>query len=72
MNRVYKKNKSTSPNVPHERGDEPYCEECLPNGILGLNTNLLREYIQYLADRRFERLRLSKQLWKRQSFPMDE
>lgn len=46
-----------------------YCEECLPNGILGLNTSLLREYIQYLADRRFERLRLSKQYGSSNPFP---
>lgn len=46
-----------------------YCEECLPNGILGLNINLLREYIQYLADRRFERLRLPKQYGSANPFP---
>lgn len=46
-----------------------YCEECLPNGILGLNTTLLREYIQYIADRRFERLRLPKQFQSENPFP---
>ncbi len=46
-----------------------YCEECLPRGVLGLNTNLLKEYIQYLADRRFERLRLPKQYGSSNPFP---
>lgn len=46
-----------------------YCKECLPQGVLGLNTNLLREYVQYLADRRFERLRLPKQYGSSNPFP---
>lgn len=46
-----------------------YAEECLPNGILGLNTDLLKEYIQYIADRRFERLRLPKQFGSENPFP---
>lgn len=37
-----------------------YAAECLPNGILGLNPALLKEYVQYIADRRLERLRLNK------------
>ena len=40
--------------------EHQYIEECLPNGILGLNTKYLKEYIQYIANRRFERLRLPK------------
>ncbi|MBP9854668.1 MAG: ribonucleotide-diphosphate reductase subunit beta [Candidatus Omnitrophica bacterium] len=46
-----------------------YAEECLPKGILGLNTDLLKEYIQYIADRRFERLRLPKQYGSDNPFP---
>ena len=46
-----------------------YIEECLPNGILGLNQNLLKEYLQYIADRRFERLRLPKQYGSSNPFP---
>lgn len=46
-----------------------YAEECLPDGILGLNTDLLKEYIQYIADRRFERLRLPKQYGSENPFP---
>ncbi len=35
-----------------------YIKDCLPNGVLGLNAALLKEYIEYLADRRLEKLRL--------------
>jgi len=37
-----------------------YAEDCLPNGILGLNANLFRDYVQYIADRRLERIGLEK------------
>ncbi len=49
--------------------EHKYAEECLPNGILGLNTTLLKEYVQYIADRRFERLRLPKQYGSSNPFP---
>lgn len=49
--------------------EHKYAEECLPNGILGLNTKLLKEYIQYIADRRFERLRIKKQYGSDNPFP---
>ncbi len=49
--------------------EHKYIEECLPNGILGLNQNLLKEYLQYIADRRFERLRLPKQYGSSNPFP---
>jgi ribonucleoside-diphosphate reductase beta chain len=49
--------------------ENQYCQECLPNGILGLNTNLLKEYIQYIADRRFEKLRLPQQYGSGNPFP---
>ncbi|MCA9407603.1 MAG: ribonucleotide-diphosphate reductase subunit beta, partial [Candidatus Omnitrophica bacterium] len=46
-----------------------YAQECLPSGVLGLNTNLLKEYVQYIADRRFERLRMPKQYNSSNPFP---
>ncbi len=46
-----------------------YAKECLPDGILGLNSELLRQYIQYIADRRLERLRLTKQYGSENPFP---
>ena len=54
----------TAVNLEHK-----YARECLPNGILGLNTDLLKEYIQYIADRRFERLRLPRQYGSSNPFP---
>jgi len=46
-----------------------YIQDCLRDGILGLNQELLKEYVQYLADRRFERLRLSQQYGSGNPFP---
>jgi ribonucleoside-diphosphate reductase beta chain len=46
-----------------------YAQECLPRGVLGLNINLLKEYIQYIADRRLEKLRLPKQYNASNPFP---
>ncbi len=37
-----------------------YTEECLPRGIFGLNPQIFRQYIEYLADRRLERIGLKK------------
>lgn len=39
-----------------------YAAECLPRGLLGLTTPMFREYVQYIADRRLERIGL-KALW---------
>ncbi|MCC9607746.1 ribonucleotide-diphosphate reductase subunit beta [Blastopirellula sp. JC732] len=38
-----------------------YAGDCLPNGILGLNRELFRDYVHYVADRRVERIGLPKQ-----------
>ena len=38
-----------------------YAEDCLTNGILGLNAGMFREYVQYIADRRLERIGLPAQ-----------
>lgn len=35
-----------------------YGTDCLPNGILGLNSAQVSQYIQHIADRRLERIRL--------------
>lgn len=46
-----------------------YAEDCLPQGILGLNANLFREYVQYIADRRLERIGLKAIYGSRNPFP---
>ena len=38
-----------------------YAKDCLPNGVLGLNSDLFRDYVQYVADRRLERIGLPTQ-----------
>lgn len=46
-----------------------YCEDCVKEGILGLNPALLKEYVQYIADRRFNRLGLPAQYGSENPFP---
>ncbi|MDP1836555.1 MAG: ribonucleotide-diphosphate reductase subunit beta [Chlamydiales bacterium] len=38
-----------------------YAHDCLPQGIIGLNAALFTDYVQYVADRRLERIGLPKQ-----------
>ncbi len=38
-----------------------YASDCLPNGVLGLNSELFRDYVQHIADRRLERIGLPVQ-----------
>lgn len=46
-----------------------YASDCLPNGILGLNSTLFREYVQHIADRRLERIGLPTQYGSSNPFP---
>ncbi|MBS0659315.1 MAG: ribonucleotide-diphosphate reductase subunit beta [Verrucomicrobia bacterium] len=46
-----------------------YAQDCLPRGILGLNANLFREYVQHIADRRFERIGLPARYGSKNPFP---
>jgi len=46
-----------------------YAKDCLPRGILGLNAELIGEYVQYIADRRLERIGLSKVYGAKNPFP---
>ena len=46
-----------------------YAQECLPRGVLGLNVPLMREYVQYIADRRLEKLHLPRQYNSSNPFP---
>lgn len=38
-----------------------YAQDCLPRGILGLTAPMFREYVQYIANRRLERIGLEPQ-----------
>ena len=46
-----------------------YAADCLPNGVLGLNADLFREYVEFIADRRLERIGLPRQYRARNPFP---
>jgi ribonucleoside-diphosphate reductase beta chain len=46
-----------------------YAKDSLPSGILGLNADLFREYIQHIADRRLERIGLTPQYGSANPFP---
>lgn len=46
-----------------------YARDCLPRGVLGLNADLFRDYVQYVADRRLERIGLPRQYRSRNPFP---
>lgn len=46
-----------------------YAENCLPKGILGLTAPMFREYAQYIADRRLERIGLKTQYNSKNPFP---
>ncbi len=46
-----------------------YAEDCLPRGILGLNAELFRQYVQHIADRRLERIGLGVKYGSSNPFP---
>lgn len=46
-----------------------YAQDCLPQGILGLTAPMFREYTQYIADRRLERIGLKTQYKSKNPFP---
>jgi ribonucleoside-diphosphate reductase beta chain len=46
-----------------------YAVDCLPNGVMGLNAELFRDYVQFIADRRLERIGFSKVYGSANPFP---
>jgi ribonucleoside-diphosphate reductase beta chain len=38
--------------------EKAYARDCLPNGILGMNASLFEQYVEYIANRRLERIGL--------------
>ncbi|ADB15955.1 Ribonucleoside-diphosphate reductase [Pirellula staleyi DSM 6068] len=46
-----------------------YAWDCLPRGIVGLNGELFRDYVQHIADRRLERIGLPTQYGSANPFP---
>ncbi len=46
-----------------------YAQDCLPDGIIGLNVGMFRDYVQYIADRRLTRLGLGTKYGSETPFP---
>ena len=46
-----------------------YAHDCLPEGVMGLNSRLFREYVQCIADRRLERIGLQAVYGSKNPFP---
>ncbi len=46
-----------------------YAQDCLPRGILGLTAPMFRDYVQHIADRRFERIGLKPLYKSKNPFP---
>ena len=46
-----------------------YAKDCLPRGILGLNAEVIKEYLEYIADKRLERINLPKVYFSKNPFP---
>ena len=38
--------------------ESEYARDCLPKGLLGMNAEIITQYVRYIADRRLERLNL--------------
>ena len=49
--------------------EKKYAGDCLPRGILGLNAETIGTYVEYVADRRLERINLSKVYDSKNPFP---
>ncbi len=49
--------------------EKAYAKDCMPNGILGLNAEKVSQYVEYIADRRLERIRLPKMYNSKNPFP---
>lgn len=46
-----------------------YAQDCLPRGILGLTHPMFRDYVQYITDRRLERIGLKSRYGSKNPFP---
>lgn len=49
--------------------ENEYASDCLPRGILGLNAEAIHRYIQYIADRRLQKINLDKVYHTSNPFP---
>ena len=49
--------------------ERAYAKDCLPRGVLGLNAEVIGQYLEYIADRRLVRINLPKVYNKENPFP---
>jgi ribonucleoside-diphosphate reductase beta chain len=49
--------------------EKAYAEDACPKGLLGINSSQFSQYVEYIADRRLERLGLAKHFGKENPFP---
>lgn len=49
--------------------EKAYANDCLPRGILGLNAKAIGDYVEYIADRRLERIGLTRVYGTNNPFP---
>jgi len=49
--------------------EQAYAHDACPNGMLGINAEQFSEYVEYIADRRLERIDLPKIYGKKNPFP---
>lgn len=49
--------------------EKDYAKDCLPKGVLGLTAESVCDYVEYIADRRLERIHLKKVYGKDNPFP---
>lgn len=49
--------------------EQRYAHDACPEGLLGINAQQFSDYVEYIADRRLERIGLSKMFFKENPFP---
>jgi ribonucleoside-diphosphate reductase beta chain len=49
--------------------ESEYAQDALPRGILGMNAEIIKQYLQYIGDRRLERIGLPAQYGTANPFP---
>ena len=49
--------------------ESAYADDALPRGILGMNKEAVRQYLEYIADRRLERIGLKPEYNTPNPFP---
>ena len=49
--------------------EKKYAHDACPRGLLGINANQFSNYVEYITDRRLERINLPKQFGTENPFP---